>query len=85
MSDKDIIMITTKDGKEEQMEAVMTFKLEQFPHEYLIYRPLNDTSKNYLARYTSDNDTAYLDTDLLEEELLLAEEILKKVTLDGNK
>ena len=75
---KDYIEITDKDNKKRQVEIIVTFQLEGYDYNYIIYREL-DKSHDYIARYKGEK-IVELDTNLSEEEFKLSEIIYRGVT-----
>lgn len=74
---KDYIEIENIDGTKEKMEIVSTFKLEGYEYNYIIYKTLDNTHY-YIAKYKGENKVD-LNTDLSEEELKLANILLKSI------
>lgn len=67
---KDYITITKDNGSKEQMEVVMTFRLEESNKDCIIYKDTNE--RYYAGYYNSDleNSELYVDfTDLEKEQL----------------
>ena len=64
------------------MEVVTTFKLDEYDFNYIIYREL-DMSHYYIAKYKGDN-IVNLNTDLSNNELLLANKVFKEVIKSCN-
>lgn len=75
--DKNYIDITLNTGEIKKMEIVSTFKIENYPYDYIIYCEL-DKSHYYLAKYMNDNLNS-LSTDFNEDEFLLANKIFEGV------
>jgi len=73
---KDYIDVYTDNGVE-KMEVVLIFNLEGYKYNYIIYRTL-DNEHYYIGKYIGEN-IVDLDTNLSENEMLLAEKILEGV------
>ena len=78
---KDYIEVYDDDGKMEIMEAVMTFHLNEYQSNYIIYSEL-DKSHYYLAKY-NNNDMSDLDTDFEDKEFEKAANIFNEVINDA--
>ena len=61
----DLVTLKTKDNKEIKVEIVMSFKIDEFNTDYVIYK---DNDSYYAAKYIVENDKTILDTDLTEKE-----------------
>ena len=74
---KDYIEIYDDNGKMQIMEAVMTFYLNEFKSNYIIYSEL-DKSHYYLAKY-DNNQISELNTDFEDKEFEKAVNIFNEV------
>lgn len=74
---KDYIEIYDDNGKMQIMEAVMTFYLNEFKSNYIIYSEL-DKSHYYLAKY-DNNQISELNTDFEDKEFEKAANIFNEV------
>ncbi|HHW69509.1 MAG TPA: DUF1292 domain-containing protein [Tenericutes bacterium] len=62
----DTMTLNKLDGTTEEVEIMMTFKLERFnDNDYVIYKSLD---KFYAARYVENNGITNLETNLSEDE-----------------
>lgn len=73
---KDYINVLNDKNQVLTMEVVTTFKIDQFPFNYLIYKE-RDGSHFYIAKY-SGTDVVELDTDFSKEELKLTNIIFEE-------
>lgn len=73
---KDYINVLNDKNQVLTMEVVTTFKIDQFPFNYLIYKERDD-SHFYIAKY-SGTDVVELDTDFSKEELKLTNIIFEE-------
>lgn len=64
---KDYISVLKSDGSTEQMEVVLTFRLEESKKDCIVYKSIID-KKFYAASYDSNNDYTKLNTDFTDEE-----------------
>lgn len=77
----DTMILTKEDGTTEEVEIVITFKLERFNNnDYVFYR-IKD--KYYGARFIEENGSSNLITDLSSEEKESLSEIFKKMHEGG--
>ncbi len=78
----DLVTLITKDNKEMEVEIVMSFKIDEFNSDYVIYK---DSDGYYAAKYIVKDNTTILDTDLTEKEKnsinLIFEELKKEGVL----
>ena len=74
---KDYIEIYDDNGKMQIMEAVMTFYLNEFKSNYIIYSEL-EKSHYYLAKY-DNNQISELNTDFEDKEFEKAVNIFNEV------
>ena len=72
--ENDIITVTTNDGKEEQVELILT--VSKGKKKYLLYK---DTKEKIYASYMIGNDDK-LHNDLTEEEYKMLEDLYIKGT-----
>lgn len=63
---KDYITITKDNGSKEQMEVVMTFRLEESNKDCIIYKDINNI--NYAGYYNSNEENSELYTDFTDAE-----------------
>ena len=77
----DILTLNKNDGNKEEVEIVMTFKLEQFNNnDYVIYKCKNEY---YGAKYIEKNTTTELITNLSKEERDALSKIFDKLHEKG--
>ena len=74
---KDYIEVYDENGSIQIMEAVMTFYLNEYKSNYIIYSEL-DKSHYYLAKY-DNNEISDLDTDFEDKEFEKASNIFNEV------
>lgn len=70
------IKVYNKENKPKEMEVVSEFKLDNYSHNYIIYKELDNTH-SFVAKYNGE-EILDLDTNLSEEELALCNQAFKK-------
>ena len=80
MKKKDIIYVTNDEGVTEEMEVVITFKLEESNKNCIIYKNINsEDEKYYAAQYDKNNDITTLDTNFTDIEKEQINTIFKNI------
>ncbi len=77
---KDYISVLKSDGSTEQMEVVLTFRLEESKKDCIVYKSIID-KKFYAASYDSNNDYTKLNTDFTDEEKVQINNIFESLTM----
>lgn len=70
----DYIYVYDSENKKRKMEVVSTFKIEEYPHNYIVYKEL-DSSKYYLAKYKKNSKK--LITNISDKEYRLCKAIFE--------
>ena len=77
----DTMILNKVDGSTEEIEIVMTFKLEYFNNnDYVIYKQNNEY---YAAKYVEKDENTELITDLSDEEKKSVSQIFEKLHKGG--
>lgn len=76
----DTILLTKKDGTQEEVELIMTFKVDKFNNDYVFYR---NNKKYYAAKYVEKGEKTILSTELSEEEKVALSAFFNKLHEGG--
>jgi hypothetical protein len=77
----DTMILNKADGATEEVEIVMTFKLEKFNNDdYVIYK---NNDKYYAAKYVENGENTDLTTDLSDDEKQSLSEMFDKLRNGG--
>ena len=80
MKEKDIIYVTNDEGVTEEMEVVITFKLEESNKNCIIYKNIkSEDERYYAAQYDKNNDITTLDTNFTDIEKEQINTIFKNI------
>lgn len=79
---KDFITVIKSDGSSEQMEVVLTFKLEETSKNCIIYKSINNQNY-YAASYDEDTEYSNLNTNFSDKEKEYLNEIFKELITRG--
>lgn len=75
---KDYIYIEDANGSKMKMEIVLSFKLENEPKQYIIYKELEKDLPLYVAKCDIKEEISELDTNLTKEERIIISKIIKE-------